>query len=492
MKDKIKFGWSEVDITPEEKIFVSGQFYERISDEVETHITVTALAIECCGEQAVICSCDIACIKEDLVSVVRENLRENDFGLDVSKIILCATHTHTSYEYRYRNADAMISTVDILERYIPKNKKYISHVSGDAMHPFNAFDFIAEKVTFAVKSAWKNRDYGYYSNGFGRAAVGMCRRVVYDDGSAKMWGDSNMANFSELEGGNDSGIELLYLFDNNKNLKGIMANIACPAQVLEQRSIISSDYWGKVKILLREHYGDDLFVLGMISPAGDQCPRDLIRWVDPETPIEDPNVTPRKLSRSADPSMYDIKGTWKIGKRIYNEIVDVYEEAIENLKSEDIFIHKVETLSLPLRSATIKEYNEAEEKLRSYFKECEGDIDYNANAQLYVYAGTIIRYEQQQTKNIVSVELHTMRLGEMAFANYPFELFLDYANRIRARSNANQTFLFQMSNGDLGYLPTEKAEKAGHYSAYISSGKVGHEGGDLLVRKTLENINEMF
>lgn len=42
------------------------------------------------------------------------------------------------------------------------------------------------------------------------------------------------------------------------------------------------------------------------------------------------------------------------------------------------------------------------------------------------------------------------------------------------------------------YLPTEKAEKGGYYSAYVSSGRVGHEGGDLLVRKTVEEINKMF
>ena len=43
-----------------------------------------------------------------------------------------------------------------------------------------------------------------------------------------------------------------------------------------------------------------------------------------------------------------------------------------------------------------------------------------------------------------------------------------------------------------GYLPTKKAEKGGHYSAYVSSGYAGHEGGNLLVRETLAEINKMF
>jgi hypothetical protein len=74
----------------------------------------------------------------------------------------------------------------------------------------------------------------------------------------------------------------------------------------------------------------------------------------------------------------------------------------------------------------------------------------------------------------------------------PFELFLDFGNRIKAHSLAEQTFVIQLCCGAGGYLPTEKAEKAGHYSAYVSSGNVGHEGGDLLTRRTIHEINEMF
>ena len=81
---------------------------------------------------------------------------------------------------------------------------------------------------------------------------------------------------------------------------------------------------------------------------------------------------------------------------------------------------------------------------------------------------------------------------EIVFATNSFELFLDYGNKIRARSKAQQTFLIQLCCGSDGYLPTEKAERGGHYSAYVSSGVTGHAGGDLLVRETLETIKALF
>jgi len=88
--------------------------------------------------------------------------------------------------------------------------------------------------------------------------------------------------------------------------------------------------------------------------------------------------------------------------------------------------------------------------------------------------------------------VHIIRMGTIAIATNPFELFLDYGNQVKARSLAEQTFLIQLANGSEGYLPTEKAEKGGHYSAFIASGQVGHIGGEQLVRQTLQEINNMF
>ena len=111
---------------------------------------------------------------------------------------------------------------------------------------------------------------------------------------------------------------------------------------------------------------------------------------------------------------------------------------------------------------------------------------------MYIYAGNIDRYEQQQTIDTNPIEVHVLRLGDIVIATNPYELFLDYGNQIKARSRAKQTMIVQLCCGASGYLPTEKAEQGGHYSAYVSSGMQGHVGGELLVRKTVQTINEML
>ena len=136
-------------------------------------------------------------------------------------------------------------------------------------------------------------------------------------------------------------------------------------------------------------------------------------------------------------------------------------------------------------------YN-AKKAIAEYLANKGSEVDFNDAANLQTHLGVLKRIDFQEKTNVIPVESHIIRLGSIAIATNPFELFLDYGNQIKARSNSEQTFLIQLANGVDGYLPTEKAEKNGHYSAFIASGLVGHQGGEQLVRETLENINDMF
>ena len=494
--DKIKFGWKQVSIVPEnKKITLVGQFYERVSDEVETPICVTALAIESGLDHAIMVSCDLCSVSNTLLQKVREYLPD-DCGFDKNKIILNAIHTHTSMGYEGRSDSTSFGgNVDVLKEFMAKDAKYVATAdvsNSDVFRGEEAANFLVERIATAITQAWANRKEGLYASGFGRAAVGMCRRVCYDDGSAKMWGNVSQANFTELEGGNDSGIELLFTYDLDKKLTGVIANVACPAQVLEHQEFISSDYMGKLRDLIQAQYGAEVCLLGLISPAGDMCPRDLVRWVGSPVCKKDPNIpSDEAIERRADPCMYEIEGCKKVAKRIMNEINWALEDVTE-FHAETDFVHKPMIFDMPLRRATIAEYEKAMKEITSYFEKHTGDINYADNARLQIYSSTVARFRVQQKVDMYPIEIHIMKLGDIAFATNPYELFLNYGNQIRARSLAKQTFLTQLCCGAYGYLPTEKAEKGGHYSAFIGGTNSDHVGGEMLVRKTLREINNLF
>ncbi len=499
---QLKFGWAEEEFVLTKPVSLQGQFAERISEYIEKPVGATALAVEANGEQMVLCSVDLVVVSVFLMETVRNILADNQEGLDPMKVVVSATHPHTAPGYTGRGINRTTfggssSFRSLIESELPAGKKYVesADVSGNdnIMNDDELLEEISSKIAKAVLDAWKNRSDGSFSNAFGRAAVGMCRRVCYNDGSAQMWGDTNRAVFTHLEAGNDSGIELLYVFDNNEKLTGVVANLACPAQCVQHRLFVSPDFWGEVKVLIRQHFGEDVFLLPQCSAAGDQCPVDLVRWVEPESDVNDPNLkrnNPPK--RKADPSMFDIAGMKKVGKRIANEIIDAYEEAQAETQAEAPFEHQVHMFQLPLRRATLAEEIAARKAIREYLENKPGDVDFNDAAHLQVHLGILRRMELQEKLETVEAEVHIIRLGQIAFATNPFELFLDFGNQIKARSLAEQTFLVQLACHSEGYLPTEQAEKGGHYSAFLSSGTVGHVGGEQLVRETLQNINKMF
>ena len=496
----LKIGWSEKSITPDKKISLAGQFAERISQYVEKPLTVTAFAVDSGDDQMVMVSCDLGSVGYSLVKAVRENIAGKIPGLDPMKVVLSAIHTHTGPVYpstRRLPEAAGTGSKFMLQDILPAGKKYVEKENISANPEIatkqEVMELLVKQISAAVAEAWENRKPGSFTNAFGRAVVGMCRRATYSDGSAQMWGDTNTAMFVGLEGGNDSGIELLYVFDEAKKLTGIVANLACPAQCVQHRLFVSPDFWGEVKMLLRKRFGEEIFLLAQCSAAGDQCPVDLVRWVEPESDLHDPNCkrnNPPK--RKADPSMFDLAGMRKTGKRVAREIIDVYEEGLDEAQVDVEFKHIVEDMMLPLRRTTMTEVAAAKKAIREYLADKPGDVDFNDAANLQRHLGVLRRAAVQETVEVLPTEVHIVRMGTIAFATNPFELFLDYGNQIKARSLAEQTFLVQLCCGAEGYLPTKKAEAGGHYSAFVSSGNVGHIGGEQLVRETLQDINGMF
>ena len=496
----LKIGWAEASITPDKKISLAGQFAERISQYVEKPLTVTAFAVDSGDDQMVLVSCDLGSVGYSLVKAVRENIAGKIPGLDPMKVVLSAIHTHTGPVYpssRRLPEAAGSGSKYMLQDILPAGKKYVEKenisTNPDIATKEEVLELLVSRISQAIAEAWANRKPGSFVNAFGRAVVGMCRRAAYSDGSAQMWGDTNTAMFTQLEGGNDSGIELLYVFDEVKKLTGIVANLACPAQCVQHRLFVSPDFWGETKMLLRKHFGEDIFLLAQCSAAGDQCPVDLVRWVEPESDLHDPNCkrnNPPK--RKADPSMFDLAGMRKAGKRVANEIIEVYEEGLDEAQVDVPFQHIVEDMQLPLRRTTMTEVANAKKAIKEYLAEKPGDVDFNDAANLQRHLGILRRAAVQETIEVLPTEVHIIRMGTIAIATNPFELFLDYGNQIKARSLAEQTFLIQLANGAEGYLPTKKAEAGGHYSAFIASGQVGHIGGEQLVRQTLQEINGMF
>ena len=104
----------------------------------------------------------------------------------------------------------------------------------------------------------------------------------------------------------------------------------------------------------------------------------------------------------------------------------------------------------------------------------------------------LARHKLQETEPYYRAEVHALRLNDLAMATNPFELFVDYSNRMKSRSPAIQTSIIQLTADCAAYLPTERAVQGGGYSARIDDGVIGPEGGRILVEETTRLLKTIW
>ena len=251
-------GWATTDITPPRPVALIGQLHKRISTGVRDPLTATVLALETRGdgddrEQAVMVSCDLLFIQRAVQRRLQEKVGVRLPGFDARKLFLNATHTHTG------------------PGFIDSTFKGLYDVGNDAgvMKASEYMEFFLDRVSDAVVRAWQDRKPGGLSWALGNAVVGFNRRAQFSDGSTVMYGSTSAANFTNVEGHEDHGVDLLFLWGAETTLSGLVINVACTSQETENLNEVSADFWHDVREELRKRHGADLFVFPQCSPAGD-------------------------------------------------------------------------------------------------------------------------------------------------------------------------------------------------------------------------------
>ncbi len=448
-------GGATVSITPDQPVALWGQMHTRISTGVESPVTATVLALESVDggvslDQTVMVACDLVSIPRQALEKTRTKVAKRLPDFPIHKIVLSATHTHTG----------PVMTEGLYE--IP---------ADGVMQPTEYVDFFAERVAEAIEAGWNSRSRGKVSWGLSQAVIAQNRRTVYDDGTTAMYGATNRPNFYMIEGYEDHTVECLFFWDLEGKLIATSVNVACPSQEVEGGSAINADFWHQVRETLRASHGKDLHVLAWTGAGGDQSPHLMFR-------------------KQAEERMRNLRGISRldeIARRIVNAWNEAYDGAQKDQHADVPLVHTVQEIVLPRREVLEREWLMAKSKIEDLSKQ------QGKGTLLYWHGGVVKRFERQLAGTVepYRMELHVIRLGEIAIATNPFELYTDYGIQMKARSPALQTFVIQLA-GPGTYLPSARAVQGGGYSAIAESNEVGPEGGRMLVEKTLEQIDTLW
>ncbi len=492
----LKIGWSKRDVSTNESVNIPGQFHRRPSRGILDPIMVNCLVVENNQDIVIFLSGDFVS-GGNMIDVIRGKVLAQRPDFPASKIIFNTTHTHCGADIR---SNANIDDPNIYPAL--EYQKFMSDMAVETI--FEAYD---------------KRTEGYISYGYGFATVSHSRRSTYYDdlglregggansslfvdGHAKMYGNTADDQFAGYEGGADSYSNFMYTFDKDKNLTGAIINIPCPSQNSEMEYYLSADYWHNVREILHAKYGD-IGILPQCAAAGDLSPRPL-HYLKAEKRRFTLKYKDYKIDERAE-SPTEILRRKDIAERICTSFDEVLGWAKEDLISDAEVNHIVKTIRLDRLLITDKQYKDSVEQIEVVKAEkvdLTGDPvadDFNKTvhkSKIRRYQNIINRYEDQKENPKANMELHVIKIGDIAFATNPYELYIDFQHQIQARSPFTQTFIIQLTDqpaGNLsGYLATERGMENLGYSANIYSNQVSPAGGHHLVEETLKALNEIY
>ncbi len=499
--NELKIGWASRDVSTTKPVNIPGQFHMRISQGIIDPVTVSALVIDNGADSVIFLSADIVVIRAGLLDKVRAKVAAINPDIPVLKILMNATHTHTGPTTYGEKSDWTGSTKPSSAE-IPDSG--IKIASADEYQ-----DYFVAQAAEAVAEAYAKRARGGIAYGYGYAVVAHSRRVVYFDdlskrpgaiinsthgvnGHAAMYGNTNDPMFSHYEAGADHFINLLYTFDAKGKLTGAVVNVPCPSQNSEGERRLSASYWHETREAIRAKYGK-IFILPQCAAGGDLSPR-ILHYQKAEA-----RRFHLKYGDDNPKNVAEYYARRDIAERIAGAFTEVLDWAKKDIKTALPIKHVVETVNLSKRLILKEEYEYAKAELKKMeqqkFKTDGTPVEQlDANSILVAgrdrYRRIIVRYETQTAEPKLPMELHVLRIGDIAFASNRFELYMDFQHRIQARSPFEQTFIVQLCGvpGTDGgsYLATERGAWGRGYSASMYCNVVSPQGGQELVDETVK------
>lgn len=400
MNSKLMLGVARRDITPEIGANLMGYNPTTISNAINDNLTATAFVFRYGETKAAMVSITVCVISDDITDMLRRKINEA-CGIPFENILLSAIHTHSGPITSNRNVG-----------WGKPDPKYLEEV----FYP-GILDAVKEANGKLI-----NVEMGY---AFGNSYVGVNRRE-FDENNNIQLGQCEWAPFNPK-------MTVLSFRDENKNVVANMIHYGCHATAAGNNLEISRDWPGVMADRLEAESG--AITAFFPGPEGDVGPR-----------LTNGRTTGKKV----------IKYAMEHGALAGNDAVNIYKKITHYcdapLSCAERKLQLKLTKRLPLE--------EAKERLIPV-----ANATSNHPAQERDYYERIIKsYEEgYQDKEYLEVPQVAIKLGDIAFLGFTYELFSEIGMRINKMSSIGHVLSLACTNGTDGYFPTEDQLCRGGY-----------------------------
>ncbi len=405
-------GAAEVDITPPVGTALAGDLKPRKSEGVQDPLTIKAIVLSCGGVK-------LAYVLLDLIALERRegdaavSLAARRTGIPEQNIVWAASHTHTG-PY----------TVRLFEDAFPIDEAWLAGIPGK-------FADAVEAACRSMRPARMTRERAYCQH------VLQNRRYKYKDGrEINIWllhaGEEEVQCLGSAAPV-DPEVGILCFddaagpFDGTQGRPEQRRTGGTPIAVLWHYSLhtnanfgpcFSADYPAVVASRLRERFGPGVVPIFVPGTFGD-----------------------------INPALQQYR---EVGDALARAIIQRLEKRKPGLESVPLGALKQE-ITVPWRDLAA----DPEARIRA--------------SQWSPEAQEVFRREVARMRRAGRTEdrtvLQAWRIGDVAFASLPGEVFVEWGLKIKAESPFPWTFCVELGGDYLGYMVTEQAWRAGGYES---------------------------
>lgn len=424
----LKLGLGREIITPE----VGGQLFgyrpDVFSSSVMDDLTATVFYFEQGDVRALMVSVTVCLIHNDLAKRIQLDIEKN-FGIAKENCMICATHTHSG-----PNTSGMPGWGDIDEKYCE--------------------EIFIPQILAAVKSAVANPVPVKVGMAFGKSEIGINRRELDINNNIVLgqnpWGCYNPQ------------MTVISFKDNDGRPYANIVHYGAHCTAAGPNSEITRDWAGIMIDSLEAESGAMTAFLN--GPEGDVGPR---------------------LTSGFTEGGGNIRYVKEIGYAAAMDAVGIFKKICE-WRDAELCVSSGQ-VNIPLQPRPPLEFAVAElEKFSNETVNLKGTIAVRYRNIIESYENG---YEEKESDGFVQT---VMRIGNIAFVNFPYELFSEIGMRIDRESSIPHVLSLSNTNGNKRYFVTQDQLCRGGYE--VDMFVHGHiqsyvDNADwYLIKETLKNL----
>lgn len=431
-----RVGAARVDITPKDGTPLGGYYKFRGSAGVLDPLYAKTIVMEKDGTHAVIVVLDLSGTVRPIVAEARK-LIQQQCGIEGDHVLISGTHTHTGPQ---QPRDSMMD--DITKVNSPPGVAYISSLPG----------LIAE----SVKQAKAKLVPVNASIAIGKAeGISFNRRVVREGQQQAIWQPQKLTAQDRPAGPVDPDVGVLLFQGAGADATPVasLLNFAMHPTSVGGGVKISADYPGVFTRLVSERHGAEMVSVFANGTCGN------INHTD--------YITGKRRS------------TLELG----TALAEAADAAWPSLKLTDTFKPHIrsEQVTLQRRNFTEEQIAKAKDMAANMFTKNFGTVP---------MAETVCILETLDKKDKpLLAEVQVIAISDdVAIVALPGEIFVELGLALKKASPFKHTFIAELSNGSIGYVPNKEAYPQGNYEVVSARCEAG--SGEQLVEIALKLLGE--